>query len=315
MSRVNPYASIEKRRFESALLHLLLTDYGMLQGGRRIAQLLVEDVMALLDEFFPDSARSGSGALIWSCTADEGKKAEPGKRTEEYKTITVQLPLVTTALLKYNPAFNHQRLLRFPQIPNVDGANVLAKLEQKSQRTIKHYFSTATTGYLMHYHRSPRYWIRGIDFAPHFRSATRTRSIHHFRDLYFKELDEGKVFGAILNSSLFYFWFIAMGNGRNITGIDIEEFPVGELARDVCDTLIPIFDNLMEDYKKNSIIRVRANQEYQEFYQSKSKPIIDEIDRVLAQHYGFTAEELDFIINYDIKYRLGDDLFTDDEEL
>lgn len=30
-----------------------------------------------------------------------------------------------------------------------------------------------------------------------------------------------------------------------------------------------------------------------------------EIDRVLASHYGFTAEELDFIINYDIKYRMG----------
>jgi hypothetical protein len=38
---------------------------------------------------------------------------------------------------------------------------------------------------------------------------------------------------------------------------------------------------------------------------SKSKPIIDEIDRVLAKHYGFTDEELDFIINYDIKYRMG----------
>ena len=37
------------------------------------------------------------------------------------------------------------------------------------------------------------------------------------------------------------------------------------------------------------------------------KPIIDEIDRVLAQHYGFTDEELDFIINYDIKYRMGQD--------
>ena len=36
-----------------------------------------------------------------------------------------------------------------------------------------------------------------------------------------------------------------------------------------------------------------------------SKPIIDEIDRVLAEHYGFTDEELDFIINYDIKYRMG----------
>jgi len=38
-----------------------------------------------------------------------------------------------------------------------------------------------------------------------------------------------------------------------------------------------------------------------------SKPIIDEIDRVLAQHYGITDEELDFIINYDIKYRMGRD--------
>ena len=36
-----------------------------------------------------------------------------------------------------------------------------------------------------------------------------------------------------------------------------------------------------------------------------SKPIIDKIDRVLAKHYGFTDEELDFIINYDVKYRMG----------
>ena len=36
-----------------------------------------------------------------------------------------------------------------------------------------------------------------------------------------------------------------------------------------------------------------------------SKPIIDKIDRVLAEHYGFTEEELDFIINHDVKYRLG----------
>ncbi len=28
---------------------------------------------------------------------------------------------------------------------------------------------------------------------------------------------------------------------------------------------------------------------------------------VLAKHYGFTDEELDFIINYDIKYRMGQD--------
>jgi hypothetical protein len=34
---------------------------------------------------------------------------------------------------------------------------------------------------------------------------------------------------------------------------------------------------------------------------------------VLAGHYGFTPKELDFILNYDIKYRLGRDTESDEE--
>jgi len=97
MSRVNPYASIEKRTFESALMHLLETEYGLL-GGRRILRLLVEDVMGLIEEFYPATERVSSGTLVWACTADEGKK--PGKRTEEYKVVTVQLPFVSKADLR-----------------------------------------------------------------------------------------------------------------------------------------------------------------------------------------------------------------------
>ena len=29
---------------------------------------------------------------------------------------------------------------------------------------------------------------------------------------------------------------------------------------------------------------------------------------LLAGHYGLTEEELDFIVNYDVKYRMGDEL-------
>jgi len=54
--------------------------------------------------------------------------------------------------------------------------------------------------------------------------------------------------------------------------------------------------------------------EYAELNTAQSKPIIDEIDRVLARHYGFTDEELDFIINYDIKYRMGDLLGEEDND-
>lgn len=44
---------------------------------------------------------------------------------------------------------------------------------------------------------------------------------------------------------------------------------------------------------------------YQKF---KSKEIMDAIDKELTKIYNLTEEELDFIINYDIKYRMGDEL-------
>lgn len=45
--------------------------------------------------------------------------------------------------------------------------------------------------------------------------------------------------------------------------------------------------------------------EYDEFDVGRSKALLDRIDASLAVLFGFTDEELDFIINYDIKYRMG----------
>ena len=45
--------------------------------------------------------------------------------------------------------------------------------------------------------------------------------------------------------------------------------------------------------------------EFDELNAARSKLKIDQIDCILAKHYGFTDEELDYIINYDIKYRMG----------
>ena len=157
----------------------------------------------------------------------------------------------------------------------------------------------------MHYHRSPRYWIRAMDFEQYFKSETRSRSVHHFRDLHFSDERYGKFIGAVLNSTLFFFWFVSVGNGRNITGSDVEQFPIGTVADGLLNAMPKLFGKLMRDYDKNSFVRKRADCEFQEFRPSLSKPIIDDIDADLAKHYGLEAEELDFIINYDIKYRMG----------
>ena len=70
---------------------------------------------------------------------------------------------------------------------------------------------------------------------------------------------------------------------------------VGELAGTLMQDLIG------NARRKSARYRHTGNVEYDEFFLSASKATIDEIDRVLAEHYGFTEEELDFIINYDIK--------------
>jgi hypothetical protein len=148
-----------------------------------------------------------------------------------------------------------------------------------------------------------------MDFEPYFKSATGNRSNDHPRDLFVETTELVKGLGASLNSTHFCFWFIVQGNCRDIAGSDVEMFPAGNFLA-IARQMRPIFDRLMEDLRKNSRIRVYNYQtsgpvEYQEFYPSRSKKIIDEIDTVLANYYGLTEEELDFITNYDIKYRMG----------
>lgn len=119
--------------------------------------------------------------------------------------------------------------------------------------------------------------------------------------------------GAVVSSSLFYWNYIGYTDCRNLTKSVIDNFncPVS-VYKD--DKLKQVGDELFEDYENNRYKKdtfyksTGRNVIYYEYYPKLSKPIIDEIDKVLAKHYGFTDEELDFIINYDIKYRMGDEL-------
>ncbi len=58
-------------------------------------------------------------------------------------------------------------------------------------------------------------------------------------------------------------------------------------------------------YRRRAKYASTGQVEYEEYYPKLSNPVIDEINKVLAQHYGFTEEELDFIINYDINIVWG----------
>jgi hypothetical protein len=75
----------------------------------------------------------------------------------------------------------------------------------------------------------------------------------------------------------------------------------------------------MSDLRDNAALKTIRTKDrdtitYAEFRASRSKEIIGELDRILAVEYGFTVEELDFVQNFDAKYRLGQDEPEDSEQ-
>jgi hypothetical protein len=167
--------------------------------------------------------------------------------------------------------------------------------------------------YSVYYHNAPRYWIRATNLVPYFwNERDGEQQSSQIKSLAFAEPLFAKAVCAALNSSLFYWWFILLSDCRHLNTREIERFPLGlsSMSSKTLAALGGLCDDLMADYQRNSkrkecVYKTTGKVVYDEYYPKLSKPIIDQIDAVLAEHYGFTEEELDYIVNYDIKYRMG----------
>lgn len=192
-------------------------------------------------------------------------------------------------------------------------------IREKVQRhkPIKFNFSNIKTPYLIYKKTTSgsQYRLFFKD-APFFSVNGSIEIASSFKPIYcFNEM-EAWISASIYNSNLFNLWWISLSDGRNVTSKETDSICVPKLVwTDLNIQNLGV--NLMLDLKRNSkrVIyrKSKGRTEYDQFIPRLSKPIIDEIDTVLARHYGFTDEELDFIINYDIKYRMGDELNNSEE--
>jgi hypothetical protein len=133
---------------------------------------------------------------------------------------------------------------------------------------------------------------------------------------YFLKDVDSNIITAFLNSSLQWLICTMSFDTLNFKDYYIFSLPFSyaRLTDQNKSLLHDLCNDLMTDYKKHAKHKHRGKTPCYEITASISKPIIDKIDRVLAKHYGFTEEELDFIINYDIKYRMGGDLEGEEDK-
>lgn len=168
-------------------------------------------------------------------------------------------------------------------------------------------------------HRICRYFIKALDFVPYFKGADGRRGkSEDYKPFHFEEALRSEMI-CFLNSSLFYWHWRMTGDGFHCGYGDVYKAKYRSVEDDTINRrLAELRSNLMDTFQKNSVrkeIRTKKGTiTYQEFSPGPTKTVLDLIDSAFGEHFGFTPEELDFIINYDIKYRMGQDAAGDDDE-
>lgn len=165
----------------------------------------------------------------------------------------------------------------------------------------------------IYYTRKLSSFVQILDFVPAMKDARgRTREPSELKTLTFSSQEQRDVFLCILNSSLFYWLLTVYSDCRNLNRRDIgfARFDFSKATKSELKQFAALCTDLMADIRANSKMATMTYKsvgalQVQCTYPKFSKNIIDSIDFALGQHYGLTEDEVDFIINYDIKYRVG----------
>ena len=301
-----------------------------LSGSCSRTGMIVQLPIVCTDRMIPlQEIYSAKSKNLWYATFDD----RPGRLFDGLEHIRATIVLnevgnvlqCRAATTKYNRWYSDARIFLFDNICfsttttwKYEGAIPKVSVPIDETITEKLYRKASLErsfgqGIPIFFHNAPQYWIRSMTHPPYFWNERGGEQLSvQVKRIAFNGVREAKAACATINSSLFYWWFVVLSDCRHLNLREITRFRLGlsEMADEVYEHLCYIVDSLMDDYSENAqrkhcVYKTTGKVVYDEFYPKLSKLIIDKIDNVLAKHYGFTEEELDYIINYDIKYRMG----------
>ncbi len=232
--------------------------------------------------------------------------------TTGYKKFYTDCRNILFKTIHYFPSSSSRKEFSVLKLQNKCEESITAKL-WSNKKSLSHYENSKANNNFVYYGYGYGYFGKILNYKSYFNGEKIKESTGDKYYYIMPEYDKDNFVG-IMNSSLFYWFYINFSDGHNFTKTVIGHMPYDYSPNAELKSLV---DKLMIDLRNKMGLKVAnykstGHVEYNEYYPKKSKSIIDEIDMVLAKHYGFTEEELDFIINYDIKYRMGDELSNED---
>ncbi len=181
-------------------------------------------------------------------------------------------------------------------------------------------FTSKTGRSKIYYSRKVGYFLQVLNFEPRVLDGSgKRRPPSEFKELCFGKDNIADAALCCLNSNLFYWFITTFSDCRHVNKREVEVFPcdlAAMAAKKHGVELSSLAEELTSELKRTSENRVMKFKHdtltVQCIIPKRAKPVIDRIDSCLGACFKFTDEEIDYIINYDIKYRLGRD--AEDEE-
>ena len=159
------------------------------------------------------------------------------------------------------------------------------------------------------YTRKFGYFLAFLDFIPEILDSDTGQNVlpSELKHIGLLSSDSVEATIAVLSSSTFFWFWNVLSDCRNLNRRDVLAFPFSpeKIAPKLKYKIAELGKCYLRELRMTARKMKKGCLRIETFDYAACKSTIDEIDYLLAQYYGFTDEELDFIINYDIKYRMG----------
>lgn len=205
----------------------------------------------------------------------------------------------------------------FPKLASPLQEIILQKMQRRAKgNCIAGVLQLQPTKDFVYYQEATNYWTKAVCRVPFYKKNGVVMDPPHGRFLYFHDEQIARTIMGLMNSSLFYLWFASFSDGFHLSHALVKDFPVDNDLYQIRE-LHQLSEQLEADIQVHAHIATRNTRpgskqrkvalliELEEYHMACSKFLLDKIDSILANFYGFTPEELDFIIYYDSKYRMG----------
>jgi hypothetical protein len=291
------------------IIPLSITCGERMESLRTLASSAFDSVYSCNFEIFPSKLFAGAFQRVTILLGNNSNTAKYVSKLHRW--YSVERTNLFSKIIYAKADSSHLNLGIAKLYTNLHG-KIIGKLIAK--KSISNIVSDKTNN-LIYYQEATNYWMKACLRIPYYKKNGNQETPAHGRILYFSNDDYAHAIFALLNSSLFYCWYSAFSDGFHLTDNLVKRFPIDDKIL-LDKRLVDSASKLETDISNNSFIATRNtktdNIELESFKVNLSKPIIDKIDAFLANILDFSDEELDFIINYDIKYRMGDELNLDE---